>query len=148
MKAMEMSKADKSDFRGSERKWSRPNKYNNLQGSYNKYDKHVVIGEQYCRVEISSPLGVCEREMVVCSLQESMPLSSPPVVREICVCLCELMNVSVWVAFHARTACWGGCKCASGPVRLSIEACSKNNAGLFALQLISCLCLSTLASDL
>lgn len=55
---------------------------------------NVVIQELYCCVEISKPL-VCGRELVVCSLQEGRPLSSPPVVREICVCVCvcELMNV-------------------------------------------------------
>lgn len=70
-----------------------------------------------------------------------MALSSPPVVRQICVCLCELMNMTVWVAFHACTACWGGCKCVSGPVFLSIEACSKTCTRLcFNLLAHICVC--------
>lgn len=46
----------------------------------------------------------------------------------LCVCVCVDSWMSVWVAFHARAACLGGCKSASGPVRLSIKACAKNQS--------------------
>lgn len=65
---------------------------------YYKTDENVVVRETLCCLEISSPLEVRGREMVVSSRQEGMPLSPPPVVKGICVCVfvCLSMCVSLY----------------------------------------------------